>query len=99
MFVKKRNIMYKVNGTFCDAYMSLTIGQEKEARPEIITALGLQPQSRTAFLDYLKGRTNIKINQAESLRLVFLKYGIEWTYRPHPGAYAANYRQTQASEI
>lgn len=78
--------MYKVNGTFCDAYMSLTIGQEKEARTELYTALGLQPQSRTAFLDYLKGRTNIKINQAESLRLVFRKYGIEWAYRPNPAA-------------
>lgn len=89
--------MYKVNGTFRDAYMSLTIGQEKDARPEIFTALGLQPQSRAAFYDYLNGVTNIKINQAESLRLVFHKYGIEWTYRPHPGAYAAAIAQRKAT--
>jgi hypothetical protein len=97
MYDKKRKIMYKVNGTFRDAYMSLTVGQEKDARTELYTALGLQPQSRTAFYDYLNGVTNIKINQAESLRLVFLKYGIEWTYRPHPGAYAAAIAQRKAA--
>ena len=89
--------MYKVNGTFRDAYMSLTVCFKEAAPTEIYTALGLQPQSRTAFYDYLNGVTNIKINQAESLRLVFLKYGIEWTYRPHPGAYAAAIAQRKAA--
>lgn len=79
------NKMFKVKGTLEDAHNSLTVGQYSAARKELFAALGLSPESRTAFGLYLSGTRPLKYEQFLACRAVFQKYGIDWTpgERPH----------------
>lgn len=68
----------KVSGLFADAYNQLTVGQYNDARRDLFGALGLSPDSRTAFLNYVNNKTPLKYWQIENAKLVFAKYGIIW---------------------
>lgn len=72
--------MYKVKGTLEDAHNCLTVGQYSDARKDLFAALGLAPESRTAFGLYLSGTRPLKFDQFLACQKVFAKYGIEWTY-------------------
>lgn len=59
----------------------LTIGQYDSARRDIFKALGLAPESRTAFSMYLNNERELKLSQIIALKNVFNKYGIDWNYK------------------
>ena len=73
--------MTRVSGTLEDAYGALTVAQFTEARRDLFAALGLDYGSRTAFLNYLNGKTMLKMQQIEDCKKVFAKYGIQWTLK------------------
>lgn len=70
--------MMKCKGTFEDAIGCLTVATYESARKELFKAIGLEPQSRSAWGKYVKGETPMKVTQMQACRAVFAKYGIEW---------------------
>lgn len=98
--------MVKVRGTFSDAIGALTVGQYEAARRELEEAIGIDHASRTSWNLYVKGARQMRMNQVLDCKTVFERYGIEWQFDSGNVAVntltqrrAANYRQTQASEI
>ncbi len=76
--------MIKVNGTLDRAFGCLTVAQFASARLDLMQALGLDLNSRSAFGKYLNGTTALKGWQIQTCRAVFAKYGIEWNYVETP---------------
>lgn len=76
--------MIKVSGTFDRAFGCLTVGQYTNARRDLMQALGLDLNSRSAFGKYLNGTTALKSWQIQTVKATFAKYGIEWEFVETP---------------
>ena len=72
--------MIKVSGTFDRAFGCLTVGQYTNARRDLMQALGLDLNSRSAFGKYLNGTTALKSWQIQTVKATFAKYGIDWEF-------------------
>ena len=73
--------MIKVSGTFDRAFGCLTVGQYTNARRDLMQALGLDLNSRSAFGKYLNGTTALHtvalMKGASILRVHDVKEAVE----------------------
>ncbi len=66
--------MATLSFSFKKGWKSVSIGDSRSVRNEIMVALGIS--TRAAWLNRLNGKVEPKISEAEAIASVFQKYGI-----------------------